>query len=155
MLLSGSTWLQPRKQQVTEFPEPARGRFITLEGIEGVGKSTNLQFVAGLLRSAGKQALVTREPGGVPCAERIREILLSRDMPAMTELLLMFGARSAHLAELIEPALAQGTWVVCDRFTDASYAYQGGGRGLSEAVIAQLELVVQVVSSGSDLAARC
>ncbi len=123
-----------------------RGKFITLEGVEGVGKSTNLQFIADLLRGAGKPVLITREPGGVPCAERIREILLSTDMPAippMTELLLMFAARAAHLAELIQPSLAQGTWVICDRFTDASYAYQGGGRGLPEAVIAQLEAAVQ------------
>lgn len=127
--------------------DPARrGRFITLEGVEGVGKSTNLQFVADHLRRAGRTVVVTREPGGVPCAERIRDVLLAGDagsMPAMSELLLMFAARAAHLEELILPALAAGSWVVCDRFTDASYAYQGAGRGLPEAFIGQLEQAVQ------------
>lgn len=125
---------------------PRRGCFITLEGIEGVGKSTNVDFVAEQIRRAGRQVLVTREPGGVPLAERIRELLLATSMPApgpMTELLLMFAARSAHIEELIEPALARGSWVVCDRFTDATYAYQGGGRGLPESAIASLESMVQ------------
>ncbi|MCC7257444.1 MAG: dTMP kinase [Gammaproteobacteria bacterium] len=123
-----------------------RGRFVTLEGIEGVGKSTHLEFVAGTLRAAGLAVVVTREPGGVPLAERIREILLAPGeiaLPPMSELLLMFAARAAHVAELIAPSLAAGTWVVCDRFTDASYAYQGAGRGLPEPVIAQLEAAVQ------------
>jgi dTMP kinase len=123
-----------------------RGRFITLEGIEGVGKSTNLAFVADYLRGAGKSVVVTREPGGVPIAERIRDVLLAFDAappPPECELLLMFAARAAHLTQLIQPELEQGHWVVCDRFTDASYAYQGAGRGLPEGAIAGLETLVQ------------
>ncbi len=123
-----------------------RGAFISLEGVEGVGKSTNLAFVGARLRQAGKTVIMTREPGGVPVAERVREVLLASNaapMPALAELLLMFAARAAHLSELILPALEQGTWVVCDRFTDASYAYQGSGRGLGEPVVASLEAVVQ------------
>lgn len=125
---------------------PPRGCFITLEGIEGVGKSTCLQYVADLLRQAGKAVQVTREPGGVPSAERIRQLLLAPDnhgLPPMTEVLLIFAARAVHLSELILPALKRGEWVVCDRFTDASYAYQGAGRGLPPALIAQLETMVQ------------
>lgn len=124
----------------------ARGRFITLEGIEGVGKSTNLAFVADYLRHTGKHVVVTREPGGVPVAERIRELILApsdSSVPPMTELLLMFAARAAHLSELILPELRQGHWVVCDRFTDASYAYQGAGRGLGDEAIKSLEYLVQ------------
>ncbi len=124
----------------------ARGRFITLEGIEGVGKSTNLAFVANYLRRAGKTVIMTREPGGVPVAERIRDVLLTTDrepVPPLSELLLMFAARAAHLAQLIRPELDRGHWVVCDRFTDASYAYQGGGRGLPAHAIAELEALVQ------------
>jgi dTMP kinase len=127
-------------------PVRLRGRFITLEGIEGVGKSTNRDFVADCLRASGHDVIVTREPGGVPLAEQIREVLLAtRGEPVhpLTELLLMFAARSAHLDQLIRPALDSGCWVVCDRFTDASYAYQGGGRGLPEATIATLETLVQ------------
>lgn len=121
------------------------GRFITLEGIEGVGKSTNLAFVAKHLRAAGKTVLETREPGGTPLAERLREALLASDgqVTPMAELLMMFAARSSHLAERVKPALERGEWVVCDRFTDATYAYQGGGRGLDPALIAQLEQAVQ------------
>jgi dTMP kinase len=124
---------------------PARGRLVTLEGIEGVGKSTHLEFVAGVLREAGHAVLATREPGGVPIGERIREVLLAgtTPVPAMTELLLMFAARAAHLEERILPALARGEWVVCDRFTDASYAYQGAGRGLGAPAVAVLETLVQ------------
>lgn len=120
------------------------GRFITLEGIEGVGKSTNVAFVAEHLRRAGRNVVVTREPGGVAIAERIRELILAKDaqVPPQTELLLMFAARAAHLDQLIRPALARGEWVVCDRFTDASYAYQGSGRGLPRAAIAALETLV-------------
>ena len=124
----------------------ARGRFITLEGVEGVGKSTHLVFVADCLRRAGKSVVMTREPGGVPIAERIREVLLATDgqpMPPVSELLLMFAARAVHLEQLILPELDRGQWVVCDRFTDASYAYQGAGRGLPEAVIKDLEALVQ------------
>ena len=122
------------------------GRFITLEGIEGVGKSTNLAFVADWLRRRGLAVVVTREPGGTPLAEKIRGLLLDSDagsVPDAAELLLMFAARASHLAGLIEPALARGDWVICDRFTDATYAYQGGGRGLPEAWIADLERRIQ------------
>jgi dTMP kinase len=122
------------------------GRFITLEGIEAVGKSTNLHFVADRLRKAGKPVLVTREPGGVSIAEKIREILLHSDrgaIDAMTELLLMFAARSAHVHGLLTPELARGRWVVCDRFIDATYAYQGAGRGVPIEIIDRLrELVI-------------
>lgn len=123
-----------------------RGRLVTVEGIEGVGKSTNIEFIAEHLRSAGRSIVITREPGGVPVAERIREILLSADtghIPPMSELLLMFAARFAHLEELIRPALGAGRWVVCDRFTDASYAYQGAGRGLPTSTVSTLETLVQ------------
>ncbi len=121
------------------------GRFITLEGIEGVGKSTNLEFVANWLREQGKRVVVTREPGGTPLAERLRDVLLESDgqVPPMAELLLMFAARSSHLHGLVEPALARGDWVLCDRFTDATYAYQGGGRNIDMALIAALETAVQ------------
>ncbi|UOG90919.1 MAG: dTMP kinase [Candidatus Thiothrix sulfatifontis] len=123
-----------------------RGVFITLEGGEGAGKSTNVPWVADYLRSQGKTVLVTREPGGTEVAEAIREILLSPELPTMnadTELLLMFAARNEHLQTKILPALARGEWVVCDRFTDATYAYQGYGRGISLSRIAALEQWVQ------------
>jgi len=123
-----------------------QGRFITLEGTEGVGKSTNRQQVVECLQQAGLEVVVTREPGGTPLAEQIRELLLGvRDEPVsnMTELLLMFAARAQHLEQVILPALSQGSWVVCDRFTDATYAYQGGGRGFDVNLIAQLESMVQ------------
>ena len=123
-----------------------RGRFITLEGGEGTGKSTNIGFVAGLLRDAGVDVLVTREPGGTPLAERIREILVSHAeeaLPPVAELLLVFAARAVHVENLIRPALAAGRWVLCDRFTDATFAYQGGGRGIDDGVIANLETQVQ------------
>ncbi len=119
------------------------GKFITLEGVDGAGKSTHLNFVADWLRRQGREVVVTREPGGTPLGEILRELLLHREMDADTELLLMFAARQAHLAELILPALARGTWVVSDRFTDASYAYQCGGRGIAEGRIAALETWVQ------------
>ncbi len=121
------------------------GRFITVEGIEGVGKSTNLSFVANELRRAGHAVVESREPGGTALGERIRELLLSPDTRAapLTELLLMFAARAAHIEEVIRPALVSGKWVVCDRFTDASYAYQGGGRGLPAATINTLASLVQ------------
>ena len=124
---------------------PKRGRFITLEGVEGVGKSTHLQFICGHLRARGLAVLETREPGGTPEAEEIRATLLKvrgRAFDPMAELLLMFAARAVHVERLIRPALAAGTWVVCDRFTDASYAYQGGGRGIPSARIAALERMV-------------
>ena len=119
------------------------GRFITLEGVDGAGKSTHLGFVADRLRARGHEVVVTREPGGTPLGETLRELLLHRDMDSGTELLLMFAARQQHLAELIQPALARGAWVVSDRFTDASYAYQCGGRGLDLSRVAALESWVQ------------
>ncbi len=119
------------------------GKFITLEGVDGAGKSTHLGFVADWLRGQGREVIVTREPGGTPLGETLRELLLHRDMDADTELLLMFAARQQHLAELIRPALARGAWVVSDRFTDASYAYQCGGRGIATERIAVLEAWVQ------------
>lgn len=126
---------------------PSRGRFITLEGGEGVGKTTNLDWVADWLTARGIEVLRTREPGGTPRAEAIRELLLDprQDEPldADAELLLVFAARAQHLARVIRPALERGIWVLCDRFTDATFAYQGGGRGLSAERIAQLERFVQ------------
>lgn len=123
-----------------------RGHFITVEGGEGAGKSSNLAFVQSLLETAGKPVLFTREPGGTPLGESIRELLLGHQHTGMgdeTELLLMFAARAEHLHRKILPALAQGTWVLCDRFTDASYAYQGAGRGIAREKIAMLEKFVQ------------
>jgi dTMP kinase len=122
------------------------GLFITLEGPEGAGKSTNREYLAERLRERGIDVLLTREPGGTPLAERIRELLLEpsdESMAADTELLLVFAARAQHLQQVIRPALANGCVVLCDRFTDATYAYQGGGRGLSIERIAQLEQFVQ------------
>ena len=106
------------------------GKFITFEGIDGAGKSTHIEFVADLLRARGLNVIITREPGGTPLGEKLRELLLHQKMHLETEALLMFAARREHLAEVIEPALARGDWVISDRFTDASFAYQGGGRGL-------------------------
>lgn len=122
------------------------GLFITLEGPEGAGKSTNREYLAAQLRARGIDVVLTREPGGTPLAERIRELLLApsdESMSADTELLLVFAARAQHLGEVIKPALARGAVVLCDRFTDATYAYQGGGRGLSVERIAALETFVQ------------
>lgn len=123
-----------------------RGRFITLEGSEGSGKSTNLAFIHQYLQRAGVNVVLTREPGGTPLGEAIRELLLdhrNNEMASDTELLLMFAARAQHLHERILPALAAGNWVLCDRFTDATYAYQGSGRGIATERIAQLESWVQ------------
>jgi dTMP kinase len=123
-----------------------RGRFITVEGGEGAGKSSNLAFIQSLLETAGKQVLFTREPGGTPLGESIRELLLGHQHTGMaeeTELLLMFAARAEHLQRKILPALQSGTWVLCDRFTDASYAYQGAARGIARERIALLERYVQ------------
>ena len=125
---------------------PVRGRFITFEGIEGVGKTTQVARFAAQLTARGVGHVVTREPGGTPLAEKIRELVLSprqEGLPATAELLLMFAARSVHLENHIEPSLQAGRWVLCDRFTDATYAYQGAGRGLGLAAIAQLEALVQ------------
>ena len=122
------------------------GLFITLEGPEGAGKSTNRDFIASRLRERGVEVLLTREPGGTPLAERIRELLLApsdESMAVDTELLLMFAARAQHLDRVIRPALEARQVVLCDRFTDATYAYQGGGRGVSMARIAELERFVQ------------
>lgn len=118
------------------------GKFITLEGVEGVGKSTNLELISGLVKSGGYDVLVTREPGGTSLGERVRDILLDKEenrMTPMAELLLMFAARAQHVEEVIKPALARGTWVISDRFTDSSYAYQGAGRRLGSAAVAELE----------------
>jgi dTMP kinase len=122
----------------------ARGRFITLEGVEGVGKSTHLPFVGAFLRAHGLEVLETREPGGTALAEAVRGLFLRDEpMPAATELMLLFAARASHLQDVILPAMARGAWVICDRFTDATYAYQGGGRGLDPEWIADLERRVQ------------
>jgi dTMP kinase len=118
---------------------PARGRFITFEGIDGAGKSTQLETAAAALRARGIDPVVTREPGGTPLGERLRELVLTQPMQRDTETLLVFAARAEHLAQVIRPALATGRWVLCDRFTDATYAYQAGGRGVSVARIAALE----------------
>jgi dTMP kinase len=123
-----------------------RGRFITLEGGEGAGKSTNLEHIRNKLESAGLQVCVTREPGGTPLSEKIRAVLLDAENTSMsddTELMLVFAARAQHLHELILPSLKKGIWVLSDRFTDATYAYQGGGRGVDNARIQVLESWVQ------------
>ncbi len=122
-----------------------RGRFITVEGLEGTGKSTNLTLIETLIRKHGHNVLATREPGGTRTGEKVRAILLDkeeREMTAMTELLLMYAARRQHVEEVIEPALASGTWVISDRFTDSSYAYQGGGRQLGSKRVADLDSYV-------------
>ena len=124
----------------------AKGRFITVEGGEGAGKSSNIAFIRTFLESRGIGVVITREPGGTPLGEDIRELLLDHRHNAMgddTELLLMFAARAQHIGQVISPALAAGHWVLCDRFTDASYAYQGGGRGIPMERIAMLETWVQ------------
>ena len=124
----------------------AKARFITIEGVEGVGKTTNIQFITAMLEAANVPYIVTREPGGTPVAELIRQLLLHKreeHICELTELLLIFAARAQHLHHVIAPALQAGKWVVCDRFTDATYAYQGGGRGLSKSTIAALETMVQ------------
>jgi dTMP kinase len=122
----------------------SRGRFITFEGIEGAGKSSLQRAVADALTAQGLLVCATREPGGTPLAEEIRQLALARrsdGMPPTTELLLMFAARAAHVCQRLEPALARGEWVLCDRFTDASRAYQGGGRGLDESAIDSLAAI--------------
>ncbi len=124
---------------MTEKKNNRPGKFITFEGIDGAGKSTHIATVVDLLRARGLQVVSTREPGGTPLGEKLRELLLHEAMHLETEALLMFAARREHLAQVIEPALARGDWVVCDRFSDATYAYQGGGRGLDKAKFADLE----------------
>jgi dTMP kinase len=116
-----------------------RGKFITFEGIDGAGKSSHVEWLAEYLRRQGQVVLVTREPGGTPLGERLRELLLNETMHLETETLLMFAARREHLASRIEPALARGEWVICDRFSDATWAYQGGGRGLDKSKFLALE----------------
>jgi dTMP kinase len=116
-----------------------RGRFITFEGIDGSGKSTQLTATAAALRAAGIDVLETREPGGTPLGESLRALLLQRPMSPLTETLLIFAARVEHIDEVIVPALSTGHWVLCDRFTDATYAYQSGGRGIATEWIANLE----------------
>ena len=123
-----------------------RGKFITVEGIEGAGKSSNLAYIRQLLDSAGRKHIFTREPGGTELGEDIRRLLLDHKHSSMgsdTELLLIFGARAEHIESVISPALNEGVWVLCDRFTDASYAYQGGGRGIDRERIRSLEQWVQ------------
>ena len=123
-----------------------RGLFITIEGGEGVGKSTNIEFIKTTLEAQGIQCIVTREPGGTPLAEEIREVLIKNReerVASETELLLMFAARAQHLHQKILPALEAGTWVISDRFTDATYAYQSGGRGVAAEKVALLENFVQ------------
>ena len=116
-----------------------KGKFITFEGIDGAGKSSHVEWLAEWLRGQGKVVHVTREPGGTELGEKLRALLLSEPMHLETETLLMFAARREHLAKLIEPALQRGEWVVCDRFSDATYAYQGGGRGLDRGKFQALE----------------
>lgn len=117
----------------------SRGKFITLEGIDGAGKSTHVAGIADFLRKRGKDVVVTREPGGTPLGEKLRAVLLSQTMNIDTECLLMFAARREHIVQVIAPALARGQWLVSDRFTDATYAYQGAGRGIPKDRIAILE----------------
>lgn len=131
---------------ITASSSAKRGLFITVEGIEGAGKSTAIRFMQQLLVEAAVPHLVTREPGGTEIAEQIRQLLLSQHAEPMasdTELLLMFASRAQHLAQVIRPALHSGQWVLCDRFTDATYAYQGGGRGIAAQRIAAMESWVQ------------
>ncbi len=119
------------------------GRFITFEGIDGAGKSSHIEALAAWLRQRGHEVLLTREPGGTALAETLRELVLHQAMDPLTEALLVFAARRDHLVQVIEPALARGTTVLCDRYTDASFAYQGGGRGFALPVLSQLESWVQ------------
>ena len=120
-----------------------KGKFITLEGVDGAGKSTHLSWLVEHLRAHGRSVVQTREPGGTALGEKLRALLLHEKMHLETEALLMFAARREHLDQVIQPALMRGDWVVCDRFTDASFAYQGGGRGLSNDKLVQLETWVQ------------
>jgi dTMP kinase len=126
-----------------------RGLFISFEGIDGAGKSTHIARVAELFRQAGRAVVLTREPGGTPLSEKLRELVLHEPMDALTEALLMFAARREHLVQVIEPALARGDVVLCDRFTDATFAYQGGGRGFDWQVLTQLERMVQALPDGA------
>ena len=123
-----------------------RGKFITIEGTEGVGKTTNMAFIEGWLEARKLPYISTREPGGTPLAEQVRELLLAPRAELVcsaSELLLMFAGRAQHIDQVIEPALAAGRWILCDRFTDATYAYQGAGRKMGSDLIAELEILVQ------------
>jgi len=120
-------------------PNPVRGKFITFEGIDGAGKSTHIGFVTELIKSRGKTVVASREPGGTPLGEKLRGLLLHETMHLETEALLMFASRREHIAQVIEPGLAAGAWVLSDRFSDASFAYQSGGRGLDRAKMEALE----------------
>lgn len=126
-----------------------RGLFISFEGIDGAGKSTHIARVAELFRQAGRAVVMTREPGGTPVSEKLRELVLHEPMDPLTEALLMFAARREHLVQVIEPALARGEVALCDRFTDATFAYQGGGRGFDWQVLGELERMVQALPDGT------
>jgi dTMP kinase len=119
-----------------------RGRFITLEGVDGAGKSTHISWIAERLKAGGREVVVTREPGGTPLAEKLRALVLAEPMDPLAETLLMFAARADHVRKIISPALARGAWVVCDRFTDATLAYQGAGKGVAAERIRQLAQAV-------------
>ena len=123
----------------------APGKLITLEGVDGAGKSTHIQFIADTLRAEARKVIVTREPGGTDLADRLREILLNEAMDPLTETLLVFVARADHVARVIRPALLEGKWVICDRFTDSTLAYQGAGKGVDVNVIKRLS---EIVTSG-------
>jgi dTMP kinase len=125
------------------------GTFISFEGIDGAGKSTHIARVAEFFRQAGRAVVLTREPGGTPLSEKLRELVLHEPMDPLTEALLMFAARREHLVQVIEPALGRGDVVLCDRFTDATFAYQGGGRGFDWQVLGQLERMVQALPDGT------
>lgn len=125
----------------------SQGLFLSFEGIDGAGKSTHIEALAAAFRAAGRTVVLTREPGGTPLAEKLRALALNDPMDALTEALLMFAARRDHLLQVIEPALARGDVVLCDRFTDATFAYQGGGRGFDARVLATLEQWVQGVEA--------
>jgi dTMP kinase len=119
----------------------SRGRFVTLEGVDGAGKSTHMAWIAERLRAPGRKVLVTREPGGTPLAERLRALVLNEPMDPLAETMLLFAARADHVQREIGPALEEGAWVLCDRFTDATFAYQGGGKGVASELIAHLAQV--------------
>src|SRR5688500_12552260 len=123
----------------------SQGVFLSFEGIDGAGKSTHIEALAAAFRADGRSVVLTREPGGTPLAEKLRALALNDAMDPLTEALLMFAARREHLVQVIEPALARGDVVLCDRFTDATFAYQGGGRGFDLALLGQLEHIVQAV----------
>ena len=128
---------------ISAAPALAGGRFVTVEGIDGAGKSSHIEALADWARARGVDVVLTREPGGTPLAERLRDLFLHEPMDPLTEALLVFAARRDHLHQVIEPALSRGAMVLCDRFTDATFAYQGAGRGFDFAVLSQLETWVQ------------